>query len=234
MVRAIFVASVAALTTFSSPTYARDGARDAKKIYQEATVAFSLGRYDIAAAKYEEAFALHPDPAVLYNAAQAYRLAGNKRRALELYKNCVRVFPDSPSAADARTHIASLKTELDNEAPPVAPPPAAAATSPETPLAPAPAAGAEATSPPPAALGAPQPPAPAAPAPTATASSLANPATVSNVPAPAERDTGRSLFRRWWFWGVVGAAVVGAATAIALSTRGTTYPEATYGTAKGN
>ena len=45
-----------------------------------------------AADNYEKAFALKPDPAVLYNAAQAHRLAGNKQRALDLYQSYLRMY----------------------------------------------------------------------------------------------------------------------------------------------
>ena len=94
--------------------------KDAKKIYEEATAAFGLGRYVEAAEKYEAAFALRPDPALLYNAAQAFRLGGNKPRALELYRNYVRLYPDGSNANDARSHVAALKKDL--EGPPRAAP----------------------------------------------------------------------------------------------------------------
>ncbi len=70
---------------------------------------FGMGRYGEAAEKYEAAFALRPDPALLYNAAQSHRLAGNKPRALELYRNYVRLYPDGASAEDARGHVSALK-----------------------------------------------------------------------------------------------------------------------------
>ena len=86
----------------------RPGSRDARSISWEATAAFRAGRYGEAAEKYEAAFSLRPDPALLYNAAQSVRLAGNKARALELYGNYVRLYPDGASAEDARGHVAAL------------------------------------------------------------------------------------------------------------------------------
>ena len=52
--------------------------KDARRVYDEATAAFGLGRYAEAAEKYEAAFSLRPDPALLYNAAQSYRLGGQQ------------------------------------------------------------------------------------------------------------------------------------------------------------
>jgi hypothetical protein len=45
----------------------------------------------------------------------------------------------------------------------------------------------------------------------------------------------RSITQNTWFWVAVGAAVVAAgAVAVVLATRGTTYPDPTFGTANGN
>ena len=55
---------------------------EARAHFDRATSAFALGRFDDAAHEYEKAFDLKPDPALLYNAAQAHRKAGNKHRAL--------------------------------------------------------------------------------------------------------------------------------------------------------
>ena len=74
----------------------------------------SPGTLREAAAKYEAAFALRPDPALLYNAAQSHRLAGNKPRALELYRDYVRLYPDGASAEDARGHVSALKKVVED------------------------------------------------------------------------------------------------------------------------
>ena len=80
----------------------------ARRAYDEATAAFGLGHYAEAAEKYETAFSLRPDPALLYDAAQAYRLAGNRGRALELYRNYLRLYPDRQNADEARNQVAAL------------------------------------------------------------------------------------------------------------------------------
>ena len=85
---------VAAVLAVQAPVRAATSSKDARRVYDEATAAFGLGRYAEAAEKYEAAFSLRPDPALLYNAAQSYRLAGNKARALELYRNYVRLYPE--------------------------------------------------------------------------------------------------------------------------------------------
>jgi tetratricopeptide (TPR) repeat protein len=240
---AVFIATIAGL---GSPALA-DRGKDAKKAYEEATAAFGLGRYGVAAEKYEAAFALRPDPALLYNAAQSYRLAGNKPRALELYRNCLRLYPDFPNAEDARNHVASLKKQIDEEQRSGASPPAAAApvarpaepAPPPAAVAPAPAAPPPVAAPAPVApMTAPVAPMPApvltAPPPAASASPASSPTVLSNGP-PASAGEDEPLTRKTWFWVAVGAVVVAAgATAIALATRGTSYPDPTFGKATGN
>ncbi|MGH8324723.1 MAG: tetratricopeptide repeat protein, partial [Steroidobacteraceae bacterium] len=58
---------------------------DAKPLYNRAATAYALGRYSEAAKLFERVFELKQDPAVLYDAAQAHRLAGEKLKALVLY-----------------------------------------------------------------------------------------------------------------------------------------------------
>jgi len=214
------------------------GSKDARRIYDEATAAFGLGRYGEAAEKYEAAFAIKPDPALLYNAAQSYRLAGNKQRALELYRNYVRLYPDGTNAEDARSHVAALKKAIEDERPPIemARPPGAPPAAPARPPVAPPAMPAPAATP---------PPATAMPAPVETAAPVAPlpsappPATDTNVPMltrPASAgDEQKSLTHQTWFWVAVGAAVaVVGTTVILLATRGEKFPDATYGTARGN
>jgi hypothetical protein len=226
---------------------ARAQKKDVRKVYEEATAAFGLGRYPEAAEKYEQAFSLKPDPAFLYNAAQSYRLGGNKARALELYRNCLRLYPTFANADDARNHVATLKKQLDDEhaaasapapvaaPPPASAPPAAAPARPPvampppvvTPIPPPPAAPPAAAMPPPVLT---EPPPPSAQASFSSTGAVAS--VTQTGPAPAEDPP---LTSRPWFWIAVGAAVVAAgAITIALATRGDEFPDPTFGKAPGN
>ena len=195
----------------------------ARQAYDQATAAFGLGHYAEAAEKYETAFSLRPDPALLYNAAQAYRLAGNRPRALELYRNYLRLYPNRQNADEARNQVAALTKALEEEK---APPPAQrVATAPTTPAPPVtPIAPVAAPSPlPPPALSLSQPPSGA-------------PATVvTEAPPAAESRSSRGGDSRTWIWIAAGAAViVGGVVAVVVSTRGDKFPDASFGTAVGN
>ena len=225
---AIIVATVLAA---QAPVWAAASSKDARRIYDEATAAFGLGRYAEAAEKYEAAFSLRPDPALLYNAAQSYRLAGNKARALELYRNYVRLYPEGTNAEDARSPRRGAEEGDRGErsgtppAAPVAPLPPAHA-----PSAPPPSTPPTATMPPPVETTMPA----AAPLPSAPPPAADTNVPMVSRPAPAG-DEQKSLTRQTWFWVAVGAAaVLVGTTVILLATRGETFPDATFGPARGN
>jgi tetratricopeptide (TPR) repeat protein len=221
-----FVAAVVVVAALLVATPAGGApAEDARKAYGAATAAFGLGRYEEAAEQYENAFGIHPDPALLYNAAQSYRLAGNNRRALELYRNYIRLYPDEGNAADARNQMAPLKKAIENDrapssnvhtvAAPPAPPPVAASA--------------------PAASAAPPPQAIPSAAPPRTVSPPLVDADAGLATSPrAESNGDPSLTRRPWFWIAVGAVLLGGTAAVLVATRGEKFPDATLGTADGN
>jgi tetratricopeptide (TPR) repeat protein len=71
-----------------------DDRSDAKAHYKRGLGEYALGNYAEAAKEYEAAFKLVPESALLFNAAQAHRFAGNRERALFLYQNYLRLFED--------------------------------------------------------------------------------------------------------------------------------------------
>jgi len=93
-----------------------DAKKQARQLYKEGVAAYDLGHYEEAADKYEKAYRLSPDPALLFNSAQAYRLAGSKQRALDLYKSFLHNYGEANKfGADARIFTDHLQAELDQE-----------------------------------------------------------------------------------------------------------------------
>jgi tetratricopeptide (TPR) repeat protein len=85
---------------------------EAKRHAERGLAAYGLSHYAEAANEYEKAFSLKPDPALLYDAAQAHRLAGHRDRALQLYENYLHVFnPDAKQREDVQRKIAELKAQ---------------------------------------------------------------------------------------------------------------------------
>jgi tetratricopeptide (TPR) repeat protein len=208
-----FCAPVILLVLAAAVGRASAADEEAKRQYERATSLYALERYGEAAAAYEKAFELRPDPALLYNAAQAHRLAGNKVRALALYQNYLRVFSSVRNRSEVLGHIEQLKRAIESDrrvasSPPTEPRSVKIETTPEA------------------------VPAHAQPI---TAETTPRPQlTLVASPPPPER---RPLVKRAWFWVVVGGGAAVVATAIALGVvlgGAHSDPAITFGTVRGN
>jgi hypothetical protein len=228
------LAALVLLVAAAVPARAASASDDeARAAFEHATAQFALHHFADAAQAYEKAFELRPDPALLYNAAQSHRLAGNNARALELYQSLLRLYGDRlRNRAEVIEHIQKLNVALDAEhrapratpvtsaPPPATPPPAATSRPATTTPSPAPLAATKpattttamatttgmATTPAPT----PEPSAtqPASPSPSSPSPSLVPAAAVERAPSPRPR--------RLWIWGVVAGGAVVVAGAIVL------------------
>jgi len=98
------------------PSFAQDAATvQARNLFEDAQKQFDLGNWDAAVAGFSKAYELRPDPTFLYNMAQAYRRAGNTRRAIDLYKNYLIKSPKSPQRAEVEEKLKALQRQLDAE-----------------------------------------------------------------------------------------------------------------------
>ena len=116
--------AAAALLVAAAPAHAEPAAKaptadkkKAAKAYVDAGLAAEeQGDYDGAIALYRKAHELIPHPVMLFNMAQAHRLAGHRAEALDLYRQYVAAVPRGDLAAEARRWVASLDAALAQEA----------------------------------------------------------------------------------------------------------------------
>jgi hypothetical protein len=184
---------------------------DAKAEFERGTALFALHKFSAAAAAFEKAFELRPDPAILYNAAQAHRLSGNKPRALDLYESLLRLYgPKLPNRVEVNNHVRELRHAIEVErhatgSPPLTPLPEESVTTPSRPR-------------------------PATATPSAPA-----PVVVAPAPPPPQKE---SITKRRWFWPVIGGAaavvIAGVTVGIVLGTTRTVPPTPTFGSVPGN
>ena len=115
----LLFAATFALLLASRPTRAAEGgstdAEEARAYHEKAKAAFALSHYAQAAEFFEKAFELKSDPALLYNAAQSHRLAGNKQRALTLYQNYLHVYGRDERRAQIEMRIEELKKAIEKD-----------------------------------------------------------------------------------------------------------------------
>jgi len=141
-----------------------------------------------------------PDPAFLYNIAECYRKLGEADEAIGFYRRYLSLTSQSaPMRSTAAQHITELEAARAPTPAPAPPPPPAAVT-----VAP--------------------PPKLAAPPPSEPLRAPA-PALVTAAPADAQapQEAARPFYKRAWFYGVVGAVLIGGAAGVwALSSSGGT------------
>ena len=90
----------------------------AKARWKQAAVEYALGHFSVAALRYEEAYRLHQEPALLFNIAQAKRLSGAKEQALAAYKSFLREAPENAANRElAKRRIEELKASIARSAP---------------------------------------------------------------------------------------------------------------------
>jgi hypothetical protein len=103
---------VMVVATLASGERARAGDKEAARAWAEkGAAAYALTHYAAAADNFEKAFEAQPDPALLFNAAQAHRLAGNNERALALYRSYLRLPGKLPKRSEVEKRIAELGGE---------------------------------------------------------------------------------------------------------------------------
>jgi tetratricopeptide (TPR) repeat protein len=152
---------------------------EARQHYKAATGHFAVGEFADAAAEYEAAYKLHQDPALLFNAAQSRRLAGENQKALVLYKNFLHLYPSSPNIPAVREQIDKLQEAIAAEN--------KAKTSPPTTTV-EPRNETTTTTPP------------------ATTTTSPTTATTSEPPPPTNEKP--PIYKKWWFWAAIGGVVV--------------------------
>ena len=85
------------------------GHTDPRELYQRGRVYYRLGDYRAAIRDFEAAYLTTRAPALLYDLAQAYRLDGDRRRALPLYRAYLHDLPKAKNRAEVEERIAELE-----------------------------------------------------------------------------------------------------------------------------
>jgi hypothetical protein len=104
-----------------------DDVEDARRHVRNGARAFELGELDEAIREYTAAYKLKDVPAILYNLAQAHRLANHPSEALHFYKMYLTKVPDAPNRVEVSAKIDALVTLVEQQRqaevipPPVAP-----------------------------------------------------------------------------------------------------------------
>lgn len=108
LVVGVAVSCVCAVSTAAAA--AASPSDDAREAARQGTAAYNLGAYEEAAKRYEEAYRLVQDQALLFNIGQSWRLAGNPDKALTAYRSYLRTAPpDAPTREQAERRVVELE-----------------------------------------------------------------------------------------------------------------------------
>ncbi len=119
--------SVAATPSAFAQSAKKSGAKGSKKKAQEQTArkvlalikaantAFDAKNYDEAFAKYKQAYALYPDPAILVRLGKTSEKMGHTEDAIHYYREFVRIMPDDSATPKLKSDIAALEKTLPVE-----------------------------------------------------------------------------------------------------------------------
>lgn len=78
-------------------------------LFEAAEVRYQEGRYREAIDLLEDAWSIHPEPAMLYNMGRSHEELGEDDRALEVYRRYLGLDPESPVRASVEARIARLE-----------------------------------------------------------------------------------------------------------------------------
>jgi len=110
LARALLLGSLVAVPAivYAQPA---DKTKTAKQYVDAGLAAQDAGDYDTAISLYEKAYALVPHPVLVFNMAQAQRLAKHDDKALELYEKYLAADPNGTQAKKAREIVADMKAK---------------------------------------------------------------------------------------------------------------------------
>ena len=100
--------------------------KTAAELFTEGQQRYAAGEYLVAADKFEAAYALDPDPAYLFNVAQAYRFGNACAKAATSYKAFLVKVPSPPNATKVQQYLEQSEDCAKKQAAaerPVSPPP---------------------------------------------------------------------------------------------------------------
>jgi tetratricopeptide (TPR) repeat protein len=187
---ALAVSALAPAPALAEEAAAPDPREQAREHARQGRLQYQLGRFDQALEEYAAAYELDPVPALLFNIGQCHRQLGDHERAIFFYEGFLRDSPDAPNRATVESLLAESRAELARQraaAEATATPPDAGATTP-----------AAEPEQPDASQAEPEPAAAAGP-----------------VATTRDADT-RPVYRRWWFWTIIGVALAATATGVGV------------------
>src|SRR5439155_2613291 len=113
----LFVFALAPRAAFAEPPKpgSAEAKKQAKSHFKQGKAYLEAGAYDDAIRELEAAYELFPIPDMQYNLGQAYRMKGERKKALDAFKKASEAKTDAAWADEARAAVAALTHEVEVE-----------------------------------------------------------------------------------------------------------------------
>jgi tetratricopeptide (TPR) repeat protein len=89
-----------------------DGRAVAKAHFEQGRAFQDARAYERAIIEYQAAYAISPQPELLFNIGQCYRLGGQPRSAVLYYQRYLQLVADGGASDEARAHVATLRRDI--------------------------------------------------------------------------------------------------------------------------
>jgi tetratricopeptide (TPR) repeat protein len=109
----LFVLLVTAVTLISGSALAQQNKQEAAKHFNVGQDAYDKKDYPTAVKEFVTAYQIAPINSLLFNIGQAYRLSGDKEKALAYYEKYVEFEPAGAQIPEAKQHIGELKEGVE-------------------------------------------------------------------------------------------------------------------------
>jgi tetratricopeptide (TPR) repeat protein len=198
VLRSITILSLLLIFTWGARSFAEAPEVEARHHFEDGSKAYALGEFQRAIAEYRAAYNSKPDPAILYNIAQAYRLSGDMQQALFFYRSYLRQDPKAPNRKEVDKRIHDLDEQVRQHR-------ALSSQPPNETVAPGKILPTEQEAP-----ESPPPPSTTKPA------EVTPPPSTPELTAVTATPQSKPVYKKAWLWAVVGVAVVGVAVGLGV------------------
>ena len=115
--RAVLLAAAFVLALSSSTASAdKEKSRD---FYKRGMANYVLEKWDLSIVDFEAGFQEEPEPAFLYNIAQAHKKAGRPREAVSYFRKYLELAPEAKDRGEVEQTVAQLNREIESAPPPI-------------------------------------------------------------------------------------------------------------------
>jgi tetratricopeptide (TPR) repeat protein len=112
---AIFSVASREAVALAEPGATKDPKAEALQLFNQSADLYRQGKFDEAARLLERAYALHPEPVLLYNLGRAYEGLGEAQKAIDAYTHYLEQVPKAKDRGALERRMKTLRESLEKD-----------------------------------------------------------------------------------------------------------------------